>query len=86
MFSNNSFPSVKTLSYTPTQIIYMKGMYGSTYTFVISDHDIVWGLGLLALYSLFNNKFGKACIRVAYELFLVYIVVNIMNAFVKLYL
>lgn len=64
----------------------MKRMHGSTYTFVISDHDIAWGLGLLALYSLFNNKFGRACFRVVYELLLVYVLANIMHEFAKLYM
>lgn len=64
----------------------MKRMYGSTYTFVISDHDIAWGLGLLTLYSLFNNRFGRACFRVVYELLLVYVLANIMHEFAKLYM
>lgn len=85
MFSNNSFrpsfPGMNTPSYT-----HMKRMHGSTYTFVISDHDIAWGLGLLALYSLFNNRFGRACFRVVYELLLVYVLANIMHKFAKLYM
>ena len=89
MFSNNSFrssfASVKTLSYTPTQVLYMKGTYGSTYTFVIRDQDIAWGLGFLAFYSMFNNKFGKACVRIVYELILLYVLTNIVYEFVKLY-
>lgn len=82
MFSNNSFrssfASVKTLSYTQTT-------YGSTYTFVIRDQDIAWGLGFLAFYSMFNNKFGKACVRIVYELILLYVLTNIVYEFVKLY-
>lgn len=83
MFSNNSFRSSFAGMNTPN---YMKRMHGSTYTFVISDHDITWGLGLLALYSLFNNRFGRACFRVVYELLLVYVLANIMHEFAKLYM